>query len=95
MELRVPNISSALSYRLFIPHRLLPEIVFPFSFSTLCCLLLFNLLPLLWYLLYISLPPSLASPLRGLSSFSPPPPFVFLSVGSTLVLGKKSTVSDY
>lgn len=95
MELRVPNISSALSYRLFIPHRLLPEIVFPFSFSTLCCLLLFNLLSLLWYLLYISLPPSLASPLRGLSSFSLPPPFVFLSVGSTLVLGKKSTVNDH
>lgn len=34
MELRVPEVSSALSYRLFLPASPLPEIVIPFSFPS-------------------------------------------------------------
>lgn len=74
MELRVPEISSALSYRLFLPASPLAGGSVPLQFLN-SVLLLFNLLSLIWYLLYISLPRSLASPPRGLSrSLSLPPP---------------------
>jgi hypothetical protein len=94
MELRFPEVSSALSYLGFLPtseaNCRLPEIVFPSASSALCWCFK-ALTSLLCNLLYISLPLWLLHP-EVSAGLCFPFAFVFLSVGSTLVLGKKHTV---